>query len=127
LDVVQELDELERARANLSHLFGLFDRIEIARHVVDAAAPWRDDIIEAREITHAESLGVGGSALKPLSAIGCPQQVWSRGYATLCPNRSNNSSVAMPTSGKKASMKQGIKSPMRIYQPSIPFIIAWQL
>src|SRR5262249_57960404 len=22
------------------------------------------------------------SALKPLSAIGCPQQVWSRGYAT---------------------------------------------
>src|SRR6516165_3867617 len=46
--------------------------------------------------------------------MGCPQQVWSRGYTTLWPKRSKSSRVAIPTSGKKASMKQGMNSTMRI-------------
>jgi hypothetical protein len=75
LNVVQELDELVTARANLLHLGGLLDRIEIVAHVMDAAAGWRDDVIEAREIAHEQGLGIGAVGIEPavghrLSATG---------------------------------------------------------
>ena len=103
-DVVQELDQLVGAGANLLDRVGLLDGVEIVAHVVDAAAGGRHDVIEAGEIAHEQRLGVGASALNPLFAIGWPQHVWSRGYTTSWPNRSSSSRVAMPTSGKKASM-----------------------
>jgi hypothetical protein len=59
LDVVQELDELECACANLFHRCGLLDRIEIVAHVVDAAALRRDDVVETAEVAHEQCLGVG--------------------------------------------------------------------
>jgi hypothetical protein len=71
LDIVQELDKLECACPNLLHLGRLFDRIE----VVNAAARGCDDILEAGEIVHDNASVSAHSALNPLFAIGCPQQV----------------------------------------------------
>jgi hypothetical protein len=59
LDVVQELDELESACANLFHRRGLLDRIEIVTHVVDAAALRRDDVVQTAEVAHEQCLGAG--------------------------------------------------------------------
>ena len=56
-DVVQELDQLEGARANLLDLVGLLDRVEIIAHVVDAAAGWCHDVVEAGEVAHEQRLG----------------------------------------------------------------------
>ena len=74
-DVVQELDELVGARADLLHLGGLLDGVEIVAHVVDAAAGRRHDVIEAGEVAHEQRLGVGAFGIEPavrhrLSAAG---------------------------------------------------------
>src|ERR1700722_16874909 len=56
-DVVQELDELESAGANLHHGRGLLHRIEIVAHKVDAATLWRHYIIETGEVACEQGLG----------------------------------------------------------------------
>src|SRR6516164_1033171 len=81
LDVAQELDQLVGARPHLFHLGGLLDRIEIVAHMVDAAARWRDHIVEAGEIAHEQRLRVGGLNIKPaighwLSAAGLVARVY---------------------------------------------------
>src|SRR5882757_1667183 len=67
-DVVQELDDLVRALANLGHLRGLLDGIKIIAHVVNAATRGRDDIVESGEIAHEQRFG--GGALVVEAAIG---------------------------------------------------------
>ena len=57
-DVVQELDQFEGARANLPDFVGLFDRVEIVAHMMNATAGWRDDVVVAGEIAHEQRLGV---------------------------------------------------------------------
>src|SRR5215831_17176689 len=81
LDVVQELDQLKGARPYFLHFRRLLDRIEIVAHMVGTAALRRDDIIEAREITHEESLCVRGLGIEPvighrLSATGLVARVY---------------------------------------------------
>ena len=60
LDIVQELDHLEGAGANLLDLQRLFDRIQIGAHVMDATAGRPDDRGEVLEALDEEGLGGGG-------------------------------------------------------------------
>jgi hypothetical protein len=64
LDVVQELDQFVGTRANLRHGRGLFDRIEIVAHKVDAATLWRHHAIEVREIAHEQGFRGGGLGIE---------------------------------------------------------------
>ena len=68
VDVVQELDELIDSRTDLLHLIGLFDRVEIVAHMVDAASLWRHDVIETREVAHKQ--GFCGCAIGVEAVIG---------------------------------------------------------
>jgi hypothetical protein len=68
-----------------------------------AAAGRPDDVIEILEIPDEQRLRGRRIVLAAAVAIGCPQQVWSSGKDTSRPQRSRISSVAIPTSGKKAS------------------------
>src|SRR5258708_4353462 len=68
LNVVQKLDQLEGARADLLDFVGLFDGVEIVAHVVDAATGRRDDVVEAGEVAYEQRLGVGAFGVEP--AIG---------------------------------------------------------
>src|SRR5271166_1422464 len=63
-DIVQELDELEGAGANLRDLFRLLDGVEVAAHMVDAATLWRHHVIEAGEVAREQGLGGGGIAVE---------------------------------------------------------------
>ena len=49
---------------NLLHLGGLLDRIEIVTHVMNAAPGRPDDVIEAGEIAHEQSLGFGAVSVE---------------------------------------------------------------
>jgi len=65
LNVVQELDQLERSRADLLDLVGLLDGVEIVAHMVDAAAGWRYDVVEAGEVAHEQRLRIGALGVEP--------------------------------------------------------------
>src|SRR5438132_4322727 len=65
LDVVQKLDQLVGAGANLLDLRCLFNRIEIGTHVVNTAARGRNDVIEAGKIAHEQRLRVGAVGIEP--------------------------------------------------------------
>src|SRR6516225_8895417 len=111
LDVVQELDQLVSARSHLFHLGGLLDRIEIVAHMVDAAARRRDHVVEAGEIAHEQRVGVGGLNIEPaighwLSAAGLVARVYD-----LVTEPFQELERCDPDF-RKASMKQGMKSPM---------------
>jgi len=82
----------------------LLDGVEIVTHMVDAAAGRRHEVVEAGEVAHKQRLGVGRFCVEPavchrLAAAGLIVRV-----TTSWPNRSKSSSVAMPISGKNASM-----------------------
>jgi len=64
LDVVQEFDQLECPRPYLLHLRRLLDGVEIVAYVVDAAARWRNDVIEASEVAHEQRLGIGALGIE---------------------------------------------------------------
>jgi hypothetical protein len=64
-DVVQELDHLIGAGANLLHVRGLLDGVEIVPHMMDAAAGRRHDIVEAGEVAHEQRLGAGRFRVEP--------------------------------------------------------------
>jgi hypothetical protein len=74
-NVMQELDKLKSARADLLHVCGLLDGIEIVADVMDAAARGSDNVIKVGEIAHDSASVAAQSALNPLLAVGCPQQV----------------------------------------------------
>ena len=67
LDVVEKLDKLIGARADVLDLRRLFDRVELVADMVDAATRRRNDIVEAAEVAHEERFG--GSAIGVKSAI----------------------------------------------------------
>src|SRR5271170_794236 len=65
LDVVEKFHELESARANLFHLRGLFDGVEVIAHMMNATTGWRDDIVEAGKISDEQRFGVGALRVEP--------------------------------------------------------------
>ena len=65
LDIVQELDHLEGAGANLLDLQRLFDRIQIGAHVMDATAGGCNDVIEAGKVADEERFRVGALGVEP--------------------------------------------------------------
>src|SRR5271170_4732683 len=116
-DIAQELNELKGASANLLDLLGLLDSVEIAAHVMDAATLWRYHVVEAGEV--AREQGLGGAAIgveavicHRLSATGLVARV-----DDLMTEALQKFEVAIPTSGKKASTKQGMNKPMRTRPP----------
>src|ERR1700747_3004587 len=70
--VMQEFYKFIGAPPHLLHLCGLFDGVEIVTHMVNATAGGRDDVIEAGEIAHEQSLGVGALGVESTVCHGLP-------------------------------------------------------
>ena len=78
---MQELDEFKGSRADLHHLVGLLDGVEIVPHMMDAATRRRHDVVEAGEVAHEQRLGVGSFRVEPavrhrLAAAGLIERIY---------------------------------------------------